>query len=186
MSHIKVASRYAKALLEMAIEKKALEEVAKDVKSLITLANENRELVLALHSPIIYSDKKFNILSKIYVDKINPITLTFFDIVTRKNRANVLIETAHEFVRQYNLHKGIQVAEVTTTLPLTEDLKKRFVEIVKEISGFDKVELIEKINPEIIGGFILKINDKQLDDSINGKLRNLRLKFAERYFVKMY
>lgn len=81
---------------------------------------------------------------------------------------------------------GIQVAEVTTTLPLTEELRKSFVEIVKEISGLDKVELIEKIDQSLIGGFVLKVNDKLLDDSLSGKLRNLRLKFAQRYFVKMF
>ena len=74
---------------------------------------------------------------------------------------------------------GIQVAEVTTTFPLTTDLKKSFVEIVKDISGLDKVELVEKINKDLIGGFVLKVNDKLLDDSISGKLRTLRLRFAQ-------
>jgi F-type H+-transporting ATPase subunit delta len=97
-----------------------------------------------------------------------------------------LIATAHEFQRQNNEYKGIQVAEVTVTLPLTEDLKKEIIEIVKEISGLQKVELVEKIDKSLIGGFILKVNDKLWDDSLSGKLRNARMKFAQRYFVKLF
>jgi F-type H+-transporting ATPase subunit delta len=112
--------------------------------------------------------------------------MSFFDLVTRKNRSNVLIPTAQEFLRQYNEYKGIQVAEVTVTLPLTEDLRKEIIEIVKEISGLQKVELVEKIDKSLIGGFVLKVNDKLWDDSISGKLRKARMKFAQRYFVKLF
>jgi F-type H+-transporting ATPase subunit delta len=186
MSDIKVASRYAKALLELSVEKNQLEEVNRDVNQLLEIAAQNREIVLLLNSPIVNSDKKYNVLKALFEKTGNPITLSFFDIITRKNRSNNLISTAKEFKRQYNQHMGIQVAEVTTTLPLTEELKKSFLEIVKEISGLDKVELIEKIDQSLIGGFVLKVNDRLLDDSLSGKLRNLRLKFAQRYFVKMY
>ncbi|EOZ92254.1 ATP synthase delta chain [Indibacter alkaliphilus LW1] len=186
MSDIKVASRYAKALLELAVEKEQLEEVAKDVKLLLTIASENRDFVLMLESPIVNTDKKFNVLDRLFSKTASNITMSFFGIITRKNRSEVLLATAKEFQKQYNLQKGIQVAEITTTFKLTDDLKKSVVEIVKEISGLKTVELVEKINPEIIGGFILKVNDKLLDDSISNKLRTLRLKFAQRYFVKLY
>ncbi|MDX5477311.1 MAG: ATP synthase F1 subunit delta [Cyclobacteriaceae bacterium] len=186
MSDIKVASRYAKALIELAVEKNQLEEVSRDVNQLLEIASENRDLVLLLNSPIINSDKKHNVLKALFEKTGNAITLSFFDIVTRKNRSNVLMSTAKEFKRQYNQHMGIQSAEVTTTFPLTDDLKKKFVEIVKEISGLDKVELTEKINKDLIGGFVLKVNDKLWDDSISGKLRQMKLHFAQRYFVKMY
>jgi len=186
MSDIKVASRYAKALLELSVEKNQLEAVMGDVHQLLSVASENRDFVLMLHSPIVSTDKKLNILKLIFGKTSNKITLTFFEIVTRKNRSNVLLSTAREFQNQYNLHKGIQVAEVTTTFPLTAELRESFVEIVKEISGLEKVELIEKINKDLIGGFVLKVNDKLLDDSISGKLRILRLRFAQRYFVKLF
>ncbi|PSL02995.1 ATP synthase F1 subunit delta [Cecembia rubra] len=186
MSDIKVASRYAKALLELAVEKNQLEEVNRDVNQLLEIAAENRNIVLLLNSPIINTDKKHNVLKALFEKTGNPITLSFFDIITRKNRANNLVETAKEFKKQYNQHMGIQVAEVTTTFVLTDDLREQFKSIVKEISGLDKIELVEKINKELIGGFVLKVNDKLLDDSISGKLRLLKLEFAQRYFVKMY
>lgn len=186
MSEIKVASRYAKALLELSVEKNQLEAVMGDVQKLLSIASQNRDFVLMLESPIVSPDKKLNILKALFDKTANKITKTFFEIVTRKNRSNVLLVTASEFQRQYNLHMGIQVAEVTTTLPLTADLRNSFVEIVKEISGLEKVELVEKIDKDLIGGFVLRVNDKLLDDSISGKLRTMRLRFAQRYFVKTY
>ncbi|PRY89213.1 ATP synthase F1 subunit delta [Mongoliibacter ruber] len=186
MSDIKVASRYAKALLELAIEKDQLEEVIADVQLLLSIASGNRDFVLMLSSPIVNTDKKFKVLEKLFASSANNITMSFFGIVTRKNRSNVLVSTGREFQKQYNLYKGIQVAEITTTVALDDELRNAVVEIVKEISGLDKVELVEKIDSEIIGGFILKVNDKLLDDSISSKLRDLRLKFAQRYFVKLF
>jgi F-type H+-transporting ATPase subunit delta len=186
MSNIKVASRYAKSLLELAVEKNALEDVIGDMKSLLSIADQNREVGLAMSSPIVSFDKKFNILKALLGKSANPITLSFFDLVTRKNRSNVIIQTAQEFLNQYNEYKGIQVAEVTVTLPLTEELRKEMIDIVKEISGLEKVELVEKIDKSLIGGFILKVNDKLWDDSLSGKLRKARMKFAQRHFVKLY
>jgi F-type H+-transporting ATPase subunit delta len=186
MSNIKVASRYAKALLELSVEKNELEAVISDFKTLLSIAEQNREVGLTLDSPIVTYDKKFNILKALLGKSANNITISFFDLVTRKKRSNVLISTAKEFLRQYNDYKGIQVAEITTTLPLTDDLRKQIVEIVKEISGFDKVELVEKIDKDLIAGFVLKVNDKLWDDSLSGKLRKARMKFAQRYFVKLY
>lgn len=186
MSEIKVASRYAKALLELAIEKEQLEEVTSDIKDFLAVAEANRDFQLLLHSPIVNTDKKKNVIHALFGKQANAITLSFYDIVTRKNRSNVLVSTAKEFIRQYNSHKGIQVAFVTTTIPLTDELRKSFKDIVAEISGLKTIELVEKINPELIGGVVLKVNDKLLDDSVSGKLRTLRTKLAQRYFVKTY
>jgi F-type H+-transporting ATPase subunit delta len=186
MSNIKVASRYAQSLLDLSVEKNALEAVIGDMKMLLSVAEQNRDLGLTLKSPIVTYDKKFNILKALFGKTANNITMSFFDLVTRKNRSNVLVPTAQEFLRQYNEYKGIQVAEVTVTLPLTEDLRKEIIEIVKEISGLQKVELVEKIDKSLIGGFVLKVNDKLWDDSISGKLRKARMKFAQRYFVKLF
>jgi F-type H+-transporting ATPase subunit delta len=186
MSDIKVASRYAKALIELSIEKEQLEEVTADIREFLSVADSNREFQLILSSPIVNLDKKKNVLTALFGQRANAITMSFYEIVTRKNRANVLVSTAKEFIKQYNTHQGIQVAYVTTTVPLTDDLRKSFETIVADISGLNKIELVEKIDSNLIGGFVLKVNDKLLDDSVSGKLRSLRTKLAQRYFVKTY
>lgn len=186
MSNIKIAFRYASALLKLSIEKNALEAVIGDINELLSIADQNKEVGRVLNSPIVPYDKKFNILKGLLGKDAHQITLRFFDLVTRKNRSNVLIFTALEFRRQYNEFKGIQVAEITVTLPLTVELRKEIIEIVREISGLQKVELIEKVDKSLIGGFVLKVNDKLWDDSLSGKLRKARMEFAHRYFVKLF
>ncbi|ERM81897.1 hypothetical protein P872_07095 [Rhodonellum psychrophilum GCM71 = DSM 17998] len=186
MSSIRVASRYAKSILELAIEKGILEEVHQDMQLLLTLDKATPELGVMLNSPIVSSDKKLKILKALFPEGSSELTLPFFEIVSKKNRDNVLMEIAKEFHNQYNESKGIQLATVTTTFPIDEKLKKEFIEIVKEISGLEKVELIEKINPEIIGGFILKVNDRQLDESLNSKLKALRLEFSQNLYEKKF
>jgi F-type H+-transporting ATPase subunit delta len=74
------------------------------------------------------------------------------------------------------------VAEVTTTFPLDDKLRAEFSKIVLEISGMKEVKLSEKVNPDLIGGFILKVNDRQLDESLSSKLRALRVQFAENHY----
>jgi F-type H+-transporting ATPase subunit delta len=186
MSEFRVSSRYAKSLLELAIEKNVLENVHQDMKMLSSVIANNNDFAQVLKSPIIKSDKKSKVIKAIFEGKSDAMTLAFYDILARKNRADLLIDIAREFQKQYNQFKGIQVAEITTTFPLTSDLRDQFTSTVKEISGKSHVELVEKVDDKIIGGFILKINDRQLDQSISSKLRNLRLQFSHNEFEKKY
>lgn len=185
MSEYRIASRYAKSLLDLAVERKVLEEVNKDMQLLKGVADDNRGLVLMLKSPIITHDKKLAVLTKVFKGKVNEMTMSFFTILTKKHREAYLIAVAEEFHHQYNTHKGIEEATITTTFPLTEALKKEFVSVVERISS-RKVELTEKIDESLIGGFILKIGDRQIDDSINSKLKALRLEFTKNHYEKAF
>lgn len=182
MSNHRVASRYAKSILELSLEKGRLEEVHTDFNRLTALAKSNRELSVVLNNPVVKSDKKLSILKALFQNEVDPITVTFFEIVSRKNRENILLDVAVEFEHQYNIHKSIQVAEVTTTFEIDDELRKEFKEVVKEISGKDSVQLMEKINPDMIGGYILRINDRQIDESLSSKLRQLKSKFSENHY----
>jgi F-type H+-transporting ATPase subunit delta len=186
MSNHRVASRYAKSILDLSIEKGLLEEVFADFNSLAEMAKSNRELGLALSNPVLTSDKKLKVLKALFAKKSSPLTVPFFEIVSRKNRENILLDVAKEFVAQYNLHKSIQVAEITTTTVITDAQRSQLVEVVKQISGLKTVQLVEKINPELIGGFVLKVNDRQLDESLSSKLRALRVQFSQNHYEKQF
>ena len=114
------------------------------------------------------------VIKAIFGGKVTKLTSSFFDIICRKKRENFLPAIAVEFHNQYNLMKGIAAASVTTASPLTDDLRNKFTEILQSISGKENIELKEKIDNDLIGGFILKIGDRQIDDSVSGKLRTLR------------
>ncbi|MBA4299509.1 F-type H+-transporting ATPase subunit delta [Algoriphagus alkaliphilus] len=179
MSNHRVAYAYAKSLMELAIERGQLEEVYQDFLHLVNLAKSNRDFELAMRNPTVSSDKKLKILKALFEKRgTTNTTLAFFEILCRKNREEALIDIAKEFQAQYQLHNSIQVAEVTTTFPLDDNLRAEFTKIVLEISGMKTVKLIEKINPDLIGGFILRVNDRQLDESLSSKLRELRAQFA--------
>lgn len=183
MSNHRVAYAYAKSLMELAIERGQLEEVYQDFLHLAKMARSNRDLELAMRNPIISSDKKLKILKALYQERgATEATMSFFEIICRKNRELVLADIAREFQVQYQIHNHIQVAEVTTTFPLNDALRAEFSKIVLEISGMKEVKLSEKINPDLIGGFVLKVNDRQLDESLSSKLKALRVQFSENHY----
>lgn len=185
MSELRIATRYAKSLIGLAREKGVLEEVHNDMQMFAEVTKENRDLVLALKNPVIKPLKKKAILQAVFKN-VNALTTAFFDIVTRKNRADVLPEMASEFHKQYTILKGIQVANVTTAMPLDEKLRRQFTDIVKEISGKQKVQLVEKVEADIIGGYVLTVGDQQIDDSIKAKLLHLRRNLTRNQYIKEF
>ena len=185
MSEYRIASRYAKSLLGLANEKGQLEEVNKDMLMFSELIEENRDFELLLKSPIVTHGKKLSILKKVFDGKVNDLTLSIFEILTRKHRERHLPAIAAEFHHQYNSFKGVEEATVTTTFALDDDLKKEFEAVIAKISG-KGVELTEKVDEDLIGGFILKIGDRQIDDSITARLSALRLKFSQNPYVKEF
>ncbi len=182
MSNQRVASRYAKSIMELSLEKGKLEEVHADFQNLVAMAKGNSELSIVLNNPVISSDIKLNVLRALFAKGVEPMTMTFFEIVSRKNREGILLEVAREFENQYNQYKSIQVAELTTTFPVDEKLRDEFVGVVKRISGKSEVKLVEKINAELIGGYILKVGDRQIDESLSSKLRILKTQFSQNYY----
>jgi len=179
MSEFRIASRYAKSLIELAEEKSVLEQVHADMQLFSQICRENHAFKLMLKNPIIKHDKKLSILVSLLKGKVNALTLAFFQIITRKNREAFLSLVADEFHHQYNVHKGIVYADITTTFPLSDDLRKDFKQIIKKAFKKD-VELHEHVDKKIIGGYMLKIDDRQIDDSISSKLQDLKLKFSNK------
>jgi len=172
--------------LDLAIEQGQLEAVHQDMNRLLDLAASNSDFKVMLKSPVINADKKLNVLNALFKDAKSPLTLIFFKVVAQKGRETVLLDIAKEFHRQYNLHSNIQEAEVVTTFPLDEEMRSSFISLVKEISGFEKVELKEKVDSELIGGFVLTVGDKQIDESLSSKLSHLKLKFTQNLYEKKY
>lgn len=179
MSNARIAHRYARPLLELAVENKVLDAVKEDMADFAKLCEENREFLLMLRSPIIPHLKKAEILKKIFTGKSNKLTLSAFDIIARKNRENLLPEIAAEFIAEYNKKMGLQNAVVTTTFPIDAGMRKSFEQIVKEMTGSTAM-LTENVDPEIIGGYVLRMGDKQLDQSISSDLKEIKLKFNKK------
>ncbi len=184
MADSRVASRYVKSLLSLAVEQNALEVVHADMQMFDRACHISHEFLTMLRSPIIKHEKKSDILKALFTGKVNPLTLAIIEFLTKKNREPLLPVIAHEFHNAYNEYKGIQKATLTTTFSVDSKLKGEIEAIVKKLSDKKQVELEEKINPELIGGFILNVGDRQIDASIKSKLKTLTLKFSENEYVK--
>ncbi|WP_109833017.1 ATP synthase F1 subunit delta [Reichenbachiella versicolor] len=183
MSEFRIASRYAKSLIELAQEQKSVDKVLADIRLLKSTCESNRDFLMVLRNPIVNSQQKLSILTKIFEGKVDNLTLEFFKILTRKRREEYLYDIAQVFEQQYNDMNGIVSASITTVSPLSTSNRKDIEALLKKLTNDAKVDLKESINPDLIGGFLLKIGDKQIDDSVSGKLRELKLQFAERSFA---
>ena len=182
MSDIRVASRYAKSLIELADEKGVLEEVSADMQLLHNVISESRDFRLLLENPILKSDKKLAVLNSIFTGKVQPMTLMFFNIVAKKGRESVLVYMAEEFRKQYNILKGIQVAKVTSATPLAAGDRKELIARLEAQTG-KTIQLEETIDPTLIGGFLLRIGDRQIDSTVKNKLRRLKNDFKDNPYI---
>lgn len=178
MKETRVASRYAKSLLSLALEQGELENAYNDMKLVSETCDSSKDLSLLLQSPIIKPDKKTEILRKIFAGRLGKLSLSFIDIIIRKRRENYLEAIAREFQYQYKAHKNILTAVVTSAVGLDDKIRNEIMKIVKG-SANAEVELVEKSDKDLIGGLILRIGDKQIDASILRKLINLRRDFSE-------
>ena len=169
----RAAIRYAKSLIELSQEQKSLEKVNEDMRLFTKVTSENRELAVILKNPIIPSGKKKAVIKALFEGKVQPIPLKAFDLIVAKGRENILEEIAVQFASEYNVIKGIVEALVSTPYKLDGEQRKKIIEIVEETTG-KKAELKETIDEALIGGFLLKIGDKQVDESVKSKLTKIQ------------
>lgn len=173
-----VANRYAKSLLQLAVEQGKLEQVYADMLLVQGVYHDNKDFVNFLNSPIIHTDKKLSVLKAVFDGKINGVTLGFFTILAAKRREMYIGHIAKSFIAQYKEHKNITSAVVTSAAGIDSGARAKILELVKQ-QAKGEVELVEKVDKALIGGFILRIGDKQVDASIARKLNELRKTFTE-------
>jgi F-type H+-transporting ATPase subunit delta len=182
----RVASRYVKSLLELAVQEKALDAVHKDMQMFSGVISKSPDLAAMLRSPVIPHEKKRTILEKLLKGKVHELTLSIVDILTRKNREPLLAEIAREFHYAYNVFKGVGRASVATPVAMDASTRKKMEDMAKKLSGMDSVELEEKVDQDLIGGFVLNVGDRQVDASVRSRLKSLKVKFSENPYIKEF
>jgi F-type H+-transporting ATPase subunit delta len=167
------ANRYAKSLMDLAIETNQLDVVRKDLKLLGAAIEDIRDLQLLLSSPIVKKDKKILVFNSIFESHISKTSMSFLKLITNKNRESQLTDILHAFEEQYKVHNNIHTAVVTSAMGLDQKTREKVLDLVKtQMKG--EVELIEKVDKNAIGGFVLRIGDKQVDRSVATELSNLK------------
>jgi F-type H+-transporting ATPase subunit delta len=183
MPNPRLALRYAKSLLDLAVEKGQLEQVFADMQVLQQICKGNRDFVNLLNSPVINSDTKRKIVEAVTAGKISVLTSSFNSLLVSKGRENILPEIVTAFINQYKAHNNIHTVRLTTAVPVTDGVRKAILDQVKTASGFDKIELDEKVDERIIGGFVLQLGDKLVDASIAYDLKEIAKQFDNNDFI---
>ncbi len=174
MSVQRIAGRYAKSLIDLAVEKDTLDDVLHDVK-IFQETLRNKDFFNLIKSPVISADKKRNVFKALFQDRIGGLSFIFVDIIIKKGRESILSEITQEFIAQYRSLKKITSARLITAVPATEELLAQVKSTIKgQGLATNEIELMTRIDKNIIGGFILEIEDSVYDASIKTKLAKVR------------
>jgi len=182
MKGTRAAIRYAKSLLDLSIEQKKADTVKGDMLLVEQTIHENRDLTLLLKSPIVKADQKQAVLKAIFADKVDELTSSFIRIIVSKGRENILAPISSAFLAQYKIQHNIASAEVISAVPMSDSLRKKVLTLIKD-SEQREVEMKEIVDPEIIGGLIVRVGDKQVDASIARKISDLKQTFNKNPFI---
>ncbi|HIP48393.1 MAG TPA: ATP synthase F1 subunit delta [Lutibacter sp.] len=170
----RAANRYAKALLDLAFEENQGEAVFKDMQLVAQTISENAELQLLLDSPIFkITDKKEALLS-IFGSKISKLSSNLIGLLETNKRMSLLQLIAIQYSVLYNEKNQFVEASVTTAFPIDDKMKTLILAKAQELANGKEVHLHNKVDESIIGGFVLRVGDVQIDASILNKLGNLK------------
>lgn len=181
MTGSRAASRYAKAILGLAKDRNLAGEVNEDMKYIGKTVRSSSELRAVLKSPVIKESAKMNSLKQIFKD-VNPITFELFGVLAENNRLELLTLVSARYNELYNAMMGIQVAKVTTAVPLTPALEAKIQAKVRELTG-NEAEIKNTIDASIIGGFILRVGDLQYNASVASQLTSIKRELQNNTYI---
>lgn len=182
MYGFRAANRYAKALLEYALQQNSVERVFQDMSLIYRTIEDNKDLDRLLLSPIVKTVVKKNVLDKVFTNVSDEVRRLFALLIENK-RLPILSQVAQKFVIQYNEYKNNKVAVVTTAVPLTDAMRTEVLQKVETLTQNKNITLENKVDENIIGGFILRIGDIQYNASVAFKLNKLKQNFQDRIFA---
>ncbi len=183
MLNPRLAGRYAKSLIDLAIELNQLETVYNDMFFLQAVCKSSSEFVTLLKSPVVTADRKDAILKAVTGGKVSEITLTFNKLLVKKGREAVLPEIVTAFIGQYKKKKGIHTVKLTTAVPVSDELKQQIIDKIQQQTAMKNVELETAVKDELIGGFVLELGDTLVDGSILYDLNKIKAQFMNNDFI---
>lgn len=186
MGSFRIATRYAKSLIQLASEKGELESAAADIKSIDNAFEQSRELQLLFKSPIINPDKKLAIAERLFKGKVSDLVYAFMALLIKKGREPYFHDIVNSFIDQYNQLKGITPVKLITAVKLDSGLVQTMISNLKAKEFLKEVELTEQVDEELIGGFILKYSDKMIDSSVRRRLNELAALIEDNSYIKKY
>ena len=183
MNNPRLAIRYAKSLIDLALEKDRLDEVYADMKFLQKIIKSNPDFVALLKSPVIQEDKKNKIIESVIASRVSNLTALFIKLLGAKTRESNLPEIVIAFIEQYNKVKEIHKVKITTAAPISEEVKNSFIKKIKSSNNIENIELETLVNEKLIGGFVLEMEGKMVDASIMRDLIDVKKQFQNNDYI---
>ncbi len=186
MSSYRIASRYAKSLIQLAQENGKLNDVYSDMKDLDRIFENSRDLKLMFKSPIIPGDKKLVIVKKLFEGKVSDLLFRFMTLMIKKGREAYFHEMTESFIEQYNVINNITPVTVTSAVKLDATQLQGMLNALKTNEKLGEVELTEVVDESLIGGFVLQYGDKMIDSSVSRRLSTLKNIIEDDSYIKKY
>ena len=174
MQGTRASLRYAKALFETAKKQAAVNDVLQDLEALKNIIGQKTEFFNIIHNPTIKRNTKEVLFLKIFKNKIQDLTMQFLLLLLKKGRESILQQVIHHYIDLDMENRGVLLAELISAKPISEATKNA---IKTKISATRKVQITEKIDKSILGGFIINIGDSQYDASVRKKINNVKRAF---------
>ncbi|MGC9342712.1 MAG: ATP synthase F1 subunit delta [Bacteroidales bacterium] len=181
MNESKISVRYAKAFFLTAKEEKVLEEIAEDVKLLQTSLKVTGFQEF-LESPIIKTSEKKKLIDSVFEKEFNKLTYIFLNLILKNKREHYLRDILRNFIDLYKEEHGIKQAKLTMSSSVSNEYQQKFISLLEKAFNA-KIELEEFVDKDLIGGFILKVEDQQFDASVKTQLKRVKKKLLETSLV---
>lgn len=182
MSVYRISYRYANSLILLADEKNIFKKISGDADLIFNTLNSSKELRAVLKSPVVKIDIKKSLMEKIFEKKISTETVSFINFVLEKNREDILFDIFKEFLALVDKKNGVVKARVVSAVEFSDKLKLK-MESDLETKITKKVSAAYSVDPNMIGGFIVRIEDTVYDASVKHQLSLLRKKFSEEIII---
>jgi F-type H+-transporting ATPase subunit delta len=183
MQNPRLAARYAKSLLDLAIEQNSLESTLQDVQGMRDTMRDSKEFVSILRSPVIKADKKNAIIEAVIGNRMNPLSKAFVKLLVAKGRESDLPEIANTFIEQYKTLKKIRTVKLITASAVDASVTETIRQKVAASQPDQSIEMTTEVNPALIGGFILQFDNKVVDASVRRDLNDIKKQFLSNLYL---
>ena len=174
-----ITTPYAEAFLQVAESRNEADEVVDQAKAVLALWHESPELRKAMASPVLEVDAKKAVLEKLFSDQLTPSFLNLLKLLADRQRIGVLDAVLDRMLELYREQRNIALANVISATALNEEQQAELSKKVQAVAGTDKLEFNLSVDPDLIGGFVVKVGSKVIDASLAGQVRRLGLALAK-------
>ncbi len=174
-----ITTPYAEAFLQVAESRNEVDEIVSQSKSILDIWDKSSDFRDSMSSPILEIETKKSIIEKIFANEVTPSFLNLLKLLADRQRIGILNSVLERFLELYREQRKIALATVTSATALNEDQQAEIMKTVQSVAGTDNLELNLKVDPELIGGFVINVGSKVIDASLSGQVRRLGLALAK-------